>query len=137
MLRRAAAIRLFAAKKKGSDLPERRPNRVQGLPLGATGALPIPNIAGKANTFVDVLADQRAVRTVVRPNLSVPGCCILFAQADFWCAGTQESAVAKDMERFNQQQALGRPKPMSDADELAFVKELAGAGGGGGGKMTL
>eukprot|EP01043_Picozoa_sp_COSAG02_P038791 COSAG02_NODE_3017_length_7545_cov_4.558286_5_plen_51_part_00 len=49
----------------------------------------------------------------------------------------QESAVAKDMERFNQQQALGRPKPMSDADELAFVKELAGAGGGGGGKMTL
>ncbi len=48
----------------------------------------------------------------------------------------QESAVAKDMERFNQQQALGRPKPMSDVDELAFVKELAGAGGGGG-KMTL
>ena len=48
----------------------------------------------------------------------------------------QESAVAKDMARFNQQQALGRPKPMSDADELAFVKGLAGAGGGGG-KMTL
>jgi hypothetical protein len=52
----------------------------------------------------------------------------------------QESAVAKDMLRFNQQQALGRPKPMSDADELAFVKELAGGtggAGGGGGKMTL
>lgn len=52
------------------------------------------------------------------------------------CFVGQESAVAKDMARFNQQQALGRPKPMSDADELAFVKELASAGGGGG-KMTL
>ena len=55
-----------AAKKKGSDLPARRaPNRVGGLALNATGALPIPNIAGKANTFVDVLADQRAVRTLL------------------------------------------------------------------------
>ena len=71
VLRRAPAIRLCAAKKKGSDLPERRPNRVQGLPLGATGALPIPNIAGKANTFVDVLADQRAVRTAARLDASV------------------------------------------------------------------
>ena len=134
---------LSTAKKKGSDLPARRiPNRVGGLPLNATGALPIPNIAGKANTFVDVLADQRAVRAasshlrqealriVSVLRLRAAKCRISSHFA------LQESAVAKDMERFNQQQALGRPKPMSDADELAFVKELAGSGGGGG-KMTL
>ena len=91
--------------------PRRAAHRLpmhSGLPPAAVNK-PIPNIGGQAGTFADVLADQRAESAVVRGARGwfVPRC---------GCgADGALCAQAKDMARFNQQQALGRPKPVRRA----------------------
>ena len=90
--------------------PRRAAHRLpmhSGLPPAAVNK-PIPNIGGQAGTFADVLADQRAESAVVRRACG--SVC-----PSLWLLMAALCAQAKDMARFNQQQALGRPKPVRRA----------------------